>query len=73
MFDHFPKESKCPVCGTSDDKPCVLVPIHGTQDGNNVEAQPVHADCILNGATIYESPPVIACPAIPMWRAARND
>jgi len=47
-FDHFPTGSTCPLCGTSEDKPCTLIPIDGTEDDGNCEAIPVHADCILN-------------------------
>ena len=45
-FDHFPENAVCPVCGTSEDKKCVLIAIQGTQEGNISEAAPVHADCI---------------------------
>jgi hypothetical protein len=46
LFEHFPEDSKCPICGKSDDRPCFLLPIDGTGDGNIVEAAPTHADCI---------------------------
>ena len=48
LFDHFPQhgKTKCPICGTSDDKPCFLMPIDGTQKGYTAEAAPTHADCI---------------------------
>lgn len=39
-------ESVCPICGTSENKPIVLVPILGTEDGNNVQARQYHLDCI---------------------------
>ena len=45
-FEHFPKDTKCPVCGTNDDTPCILVPVSGTGDGRIAEAIPVHEDCI---------------------------
>jgi len=45
-FEHFPDQSICPICGTSDDKVCVLVAIAGTQKDNLVEAIPTHLDCI---------------------------
>jgi len=45
-FKHFPKEKKCPICGKSDDKECILAGIEGTQEGNNMEALPIHLDCI---------------------------
>ena len=44
-FDSFPSWGECPVCKSSKDTPCVLVPIPGTEDGGNVEAKPVHLKC----------------------------
>jgi len=35
----------CPICGTSADKPVVLVPIQGTEDGGTCEAKQVHEKC----------------------------
>ena len=49
IFEHFPKEIKCLMCGTSEDKPCILIPIDGTDDDNNCEAVPVHVDCATKG------------------------
>ena len=48
LFEHFPQggKEKCPVCGTEDDRPCFLMPIDGTSDGQICEAVPTHADCI---------------------------
>ena len=37
---------KCPICGTSNNKPVVLVGIDGTQDGYNIQAVQYHLDCI---------------------------
>ena len=45
-FDHFPKDIKCKICGTNDDKECILVPIDGTGDKNICEAIPTHVDCL---------------------------
>jgi hypothetical protein len=46
-FEHFPAElCECPVCGTRDDKTCVLIPIHGTLDDDICEATPVHMACV---------------------------
>ena len=46
-FDHFNTTgAPCPICGTWDDKPPVLVPINGTESGGNVEALQIHLDCI---------------------------
>ena len=36
---------KCLVCNTSKDEPVVLVGIPGTEDGNNMQAEQVHAEC----------------------------
>ncbi len=46
QFKGFPKNDKCKVCGTNDDKPCVLVGIDGTSDGHIEEAIPIHVDCV---------------------------
>lgn len=48
-FERFPETSKtmCPVCGTHDQKECVLIAIQGTQgDEGHWEVIPVHTDCI---------------------------
>ncbi len=45
-FEHFPEEVTCPICKTNDDRECTLIPIAGTEDGGNCEAQPVHVDCV---------------------------
>ena len=52
MFDHFPQKAThnvemfCPICGKSDDKPCVLLGIRGTEEGLNVQATPTHLECL---------------------------
>lgn len=46
-FDH-PNTShgwRCPICNTAADRPVVLVPIPGTEDGGIVEARQIHAAC----------------------------
>jgi len=50
IFENYPEDSICPVCGTSENKQCMLVPIDNSKhsDGDNVEAIPVHLVCILN-------------------------
>jgi len=45
-FKHFPKNVTCPLCRTNKDKPCVLVGIDDTSEGNIEEAIPIHVDCI---------------------------
>ena len=37
---------KCPICNTNDDKEVVLIGISGTEDGNIMEAEQFHLDCI---------------------------
>jgi len=46
---------KCPVCGTSADKPVTLAPIPGTEDGGNIEAMQVHAECAELVARMQDS------------------
>jgi hypothetical protein len=48
-FKHFPQNDTCLLCGTNDDKPCILVSVDGTGDGIICEKKPVHADCMLEG------------------------
>lgn len=46
-FEHFNASTvPCPICGTKEDKPPVLIPIDGTGDGKIAEAIQVHLDCI---------------------------
>lgn len=56
-FEHFPKESICPICGTNNDKETILIPIaEKKEDGEScVQAQPFHADCIQKNMWYYES------------------
>lgn len=46
IFDNYPKDFKCPVCGTDKQGSCALIAIDNTQEGNIEEAIPVHIDCI---------------------------
>lgn len=47
VFDEPNMENfKCPICGTSDNKPVVLVGVDGTQEGYNIRAVQYHLDCI---------------------------
>lgn len=48
-FEHYPDGIKCPLCGTSDDKECTLIPIDNTQVEKICKAVPVHVDCIMEG------------------------
>jgi hypothetical protein len=36
----------CPICGTGDDRPVTLVGISDTEQGNNIQAQQVHVECL---------------------------
>lgn len=47
IFPHFSKEQICKVCGTNEDKPCILAPIDGTIDDMNERATVVHLDCVI--------------------------
>lgn len=47
IFEHPNLEFfKCPICGTADDKPVVLVAIDGTQKDRISKARQYHVDCI---------------------------
>ena len=37
---------KCPICKTNDIKPVILIGIEGTQEGNNMQSEHFHVDCI---------------------------
>lgn len=37
---------KCPICGTNEDKPVTLVPIHGTRKCKIMRAAQFHIDCL---------------------------
>ena len=37
---------KCPICETNNLEPVVLIGIEGTQEGNNIQAEQFHLDCI---------------------------
>jgi hypothetical protein len=52
IFDHFPSDDHCFLCGNYKDAPCILVPIDGTGDGRIMEGLPIHVDCLLNGMSI---------------------
>lgn len=48
IFEH-PNTShdwKCPICKTNADKPIVLIGIDGTEEGNIMQAEQFHVDCI---------------------------
>jgi hypothetical protein len=37
---------QCPICGTAEKKPVVLIGINGTEEGNNILAEQVHFECL---------------------------
>lgn len=46
-FEHPNMDNfKCPICNTSDDKEIVLIGIEGTEDGNNIQAEQIHLECL---------------------------
>jgi hypothetical protein len=54
-FTHFNQsgEDVCPVCKTNEDKEVILVPIAGTEEGNNIQAIQVHTRCLQNELMYY--------------------
>ena len=52
-FESFPKELKCPICGTNRDDKCFLIPLDGTAEGDNEQAAPVHTKCMKELAYRY--------------------
>ena len=52
VFPQFPEHGKCPICLNNTDTYCILVPIEGTEEGNNMQAKPVHINCIMDNLVI---------------------
>jgi len=50
MFEHFPAKARCPLCGKNTDAPCFLMPIDNTDEDGICQAQPFHADCMVEYA-----------------------
>ena len=48
-FEHFPRDTFCPVCNTNEDTECLLLEIDGTndEDGRICEGKPVHLWCAV--------------------------
>ncbi len=44
----------CPVCDTAKEVETVLVPIPGTENGNNVECKQIHKACYDVVKAMYE-------------------
>lgn len=47
------KSKPCPICGTKENKPVVLVGIAGSENGRIMEAVQVHLECL----DLYYYPP----------------
>lgn len=47
IFECFPEQVVCPVCGTSDEGQCLLAPIQGTEEDSICEAKPIHLRCLV--------------------------
>ena len=47
VFKNYNKVTACPVCGTTDDEPAVLIPVPGTEDDGLMEARQLHAHCFI--------------------------
>jgi len=37
---------ECPICKTNKDGQVILAGIVGTEDGNNMQAEQIHVDCL---------------------------
>jgi hypothetical protein len=60
IFPNFNQNGPpCLICKTNADKPCVLIPIDRTREGNKEKAIAVHVDCIdlryVENGIIYQS------------------
>lgn len=49
-FDKFPQDRRCPICGTADERPCMLVTDSDKGRAGCSEAHPVHLDCLVDNA-----------------------
>ena len=55
-FDKFPQDRRCPICGTADERPGVLVTdsdkalLDDLRHAGRSEAHPVHLDCLVDNA-----------------------
>jgi hypothetical protein len=59
VFDHpNPINFLCPICKTKADRPVVLVALPGTESGNIVEAEQVHAECFRLVSDMISAPPI---------------
>ena len=53
IFSGFNQSTPCPICGTTEDKKAVLIPVSGTEKDELVECIQVHLDCIE--LTVYRN------------------
>jgi len=54
----YPEGRHCPVCGGTEEEPCVLVPIADTEDDGIAQAAPVHVQClehVLSGVRLVQN------------------
>ena len=58
-FDNFPKDIRCPICGTNLNKETFLVSKSGANAGNICEAVCVHLDCLLDNTTYFDDLKII--------------
>ena len=54
QFEDFPSIAQCTICGTNENKPGLMIPIDGTEEGNNEQATLVHVDCLLGFKLRFE-------------------
>lgn len=47
-FKQFPAGTSCKICQSSKEGDIVLIPITGTQDGHNAQAEQFHLECIID-------------------------
>jgi len=48
VFEEFPPEQECPICGTNEEGQSTLISVYGTNEdeGFTYEAKVFHIDCI---------------------------
>jgi hypothetical protein len=52
IFEHFPSDQHCILCGSYIDKPCILASVDGIGDNRVIEARPIHIDCLHDGMKV---------------------
>lgn len=69
VFDEFPEHAICPLCNTSDQGQCVLIPIETDQmiaeieaTGSAIsEAKPVHLSCLSYNLRYLDALSIVYC------------